>query len=63
MAVGIGQRQFDQPPVLARGRHPEGNAEAPQAARPQLIDQHVAHANEDTVKQAIKDAMKPLLTK
>ena len=31
MAIGIGQRQFDQPPVLARGRRPEGNAEASQA--------------------------------
>jgi hypothetical protein len=28
MAIGIGQRQFDQPLVLVRGRHPEWNAEA-----------------------------------
>ena len=31
MAVGIGQRQFDQPPGLARGRRHEGNAEVSQA--------------------------------
>ena len=31
MAIGIGQRQFDQPPGLASGRPPERNAEATQA--------------------------------
>jgi hypothetical protein len=31
MAIGIGQREFDQPPGLGRGRRPEGNAEVSQA--------------------------------
>ena len=31
MATGIGQKHFDQPPGLARGRRLEGNAEVSQA--------------------------------
>ena len=49
MAIGIGQRQFDQAPVLARRRRPEGNAEASQARSSRLDIRHLESERREPV--------------
>jgi hypothetical protein len=52
MAIGIGQRQFDQPPGLASGRPPEGNAEASQAHLLPADIRHLEPERREPVRRA-----------